>query len=171
MSRQTSERMRTLFSPIPPVNTTASAPPSTAICDAKGPRMARAKWSTASAAPECPSAAGPLEIPQVTAETTQAQKSAPGCQIIEKFLESLAGGSHQDRQRERIEIADPVVVRQSALRTHSHARGPGDTAINRRQRTAASQVTRNDLQILLAGQFGHSGGNVTVAGSVVPPTA
>src|SRR5579884_1830616 len=45
----------------------------------------------------------------------QSQQAGTIGQIVEQLLQCLAGGSHQGRQSERIELAHAVVVRQTAL--------------------------------------------------------
>src|SRR5207245_5836641 len=90
-------------------------------------------------------------------------------QIVQDLLQRLARPAHQCRQRKRIEVADAVVVRQAALRTHAQTIGHRLAVPNRTERAAAAEMARDDPRLGIAEQLAGALGDVTMARAVKAP--
>ncbi len=122
----------------------------------------------ASSAHESPAAAADSISRRSRAEHSPSRPEPIG-QDVENLLQTLAGLTEQDRQGEDVKIADPVVVWQAGLRAHAQTARDGLAVANGRQRRAAAQVARDDLDVGAAQQLGHAPGDVAMAGAVEPP--
>ncbi len=141
----------TPFSPMPPVKTIASAPPSSTSIRAE--IMPHVGDEHVERQP------GPLRCrrrplpPGRARRRCAAQARASRCARPDRRAlrsSDLPVCLHHHRHGERIEIADAVVLRQARLRAHAHAGGHALAVANRTQRTRAAQVARDDPQIARA---------------------
>src|SRR5262245_26027758 len=84
-----------------------------------------------------------FDVAQVV-EAAEAQQPGPVRQVVEELLQRLARSAHERGQGERIEVADAVVVRQAGLGAHAQAVTPRLAILDGAQRTAPTQVARDD---------------------------
>ena len=112
-----------------------------------------------------------LQIAHVAADSAQAQQSAPLGQIVQELIERFAGPLQQDPQGIGIEIADTVVVRQPTLRAQPHRGCHALTVAYRAQRVGATQVARNQPQVVAPQNLGRPCGDVTMARPVIAKPA
>ena len=132
----TPARMLTPFSPMPPVNTIASAPPSSTSMPPRCRRISADEHIERQSGPRVALGRRFFQIANVAADAAQAQQPALLGQRVEHFVQRLARRLHDHGNRERIEIADAVVVRQARLRAHAHRWWP--RSCRRESRTGSS---------------------------------
>ena len=109
-------------------------------------------------------------VADVRADAADSQQSAAFGQVVQQFLKRLARRLHQHRQGEHVEIADPVVVRQSGLRAHAHRRRDALPPADRAQTVRTAEMARDDPQVFPPQQVGRPVGDVAMARAVKAPT-
>ena len=81
-----------------------------------------------------------FQVAHIAAQSAQAQQAAPFGQVVEDFMERLAGPLHHHGQGKRIEVPGPIVMGQTRLRAHAHRGGNAHAGTNCTARIRAAQV-------------------------------
>src|SRR5262249_40132922 len=110
-----------------------------------------------------------LDVAEVAPRAAQAFEAGGIRERVQDLVERLPRLAEEGGEREDVEVADAVVVREPRLGAHPQAARLRLAVLDRAERRGAAEVAGDDLQIITAEQFGHPAGDIAMARAVEAP--